>query len=133
MRQTHTFPNEAASVTAARKFVKAALQDVPPDTLQAVELMVSELATNCVRHTDDGFQISVQQGADEIRVEASDRGGGEPQLRSPGPTDPHGRGLRIVDALSGAWGVDIGPGQEKLVWFEVPARAQAEESLAGCR
>jgi anti-sigma regulatory factor (Ser/Thr protein kinase) len=132
MRQTRTFPNEPASVTAARKFVKTVLQGVAPDILQVVELMVSELATNCVRHTDDGFEISVQQDAAEIRVEASDRGGGKPRLRSPGPMDPHGRGLRIVDALSRAWGIDIGRG-EKLVWFEVPARTPAEECLSGSR
>ena len=133
MRESRAFPNEPASVTAARKFVKTVLHDVSTDTLQAVELMVSELATNCVRHTDDGFQISVEQGPAEIRIEACDRGGGEPRLRSPGPMDPHGRGLRIVDALSGAWGIDIGPGQEKLVWFEVSARTPAEDCLSACR
>ena len=133
MRETRTFPNEAASVTAARNFVKTVLRDVSVDTLQAVELMVSELATNCVRHTDDRFQISVEQGAADIRVEACDRGGGRPRLRSPGPMDPHGRGLRIVDALSGAWGIDVGPGQEKLVWFEVSSLAPPQESLCGAR
>src|SRR5579863_10780356 len=98
MRETRTFPNEPASVTAARNFVKAALRHVPADMAQTVELMVSELATNCVRHTDGKFEISVEQDAEEIRVEAVDSGTGTPQLRSPGPNDPHGRGLLIVDA-----------------------------------
>lgn len=130
MRQTRTFPNEPASVTAARKFVKTVLRGLAPDTLQAVELMVSELATNCVRHTDDGFEIRVQRGSAEIRVEACDRGAGKPRLRSPGPMDPHGRGLRIVEALSGAWGVDSGPGRGKLVWFEVPAAPPRAQRLS---
>jgi anti-sigma regulatory factor (Ser/Thr protein kinase) len=132
VRHARSFPNEPASVTAARNFVKDTLQGVASGTVQAVELMVSELATNCVRHTDDEFEIIVEQGPEEIRVEATDRGGGEPRLRSPGPMDAHGRGLLIIDALAGAWGVDRGPGQKKLVWFEVSAPAPARECLTGC-
>lgn len=132
MRERHTFPNEPESVTAARNFVRRALEGVPTDMAQTVELMVSELATNCVRHTDGNFEISVEQDAEEIRVEAVDSGGGKPQLRSPGPSDPHGRGLLIVDALADAWGVDVARGQ-KFVWFTVPVPTRPEPRLTGCR
>jgi hypothetical protein len=95
------------------------LRDVSPNTLEAVELMVSELATNCIRHTDSGFELSISRQAGGIRVEATDRAGGRPQMRSPAPTDPSGRGLKIVDMLSLDWGVDRHPAAGKTVWFTV--------------
>jgi hypothetical protein len=33
--------------------------------------------------------------------------------------DAHGRGLRIIDALADAWGVDPDTVQGKTVWFEL--------------
>jgi hypothetical protein len=39
------------------------------------------------------------------------------------PADPHGRGLRIVDALASDWGVDLGNRYGKIVWFTVPSGA----------
>ena len=73
---------------------------VSPETLESVELMVSELATNCIRHTDSGFELTVIRTGGDIRVEASDRAGGTPTMRSPEPTEPSGRGLKIIDMLS---------------------------------
>jgi anti-sigma regulatory factor (Ser/Thr protein kinase) len=125
MKQTRSFENAPASVTAARRFATAALQDVSADTLESVALMVSELATNCVRHTRHGFELTIIKTAQEIRVEATDRGGGEPRMRSPGPTDPTGRGLRIIDMLSRAWGVEHRAARETTVWFTVASTAPA--------
>lgn len=133
MRESRTFPNEAASVPAARGFIKSTLHGVDAETLQAIELMVSELATNCVRHTAESFEISVEHIPGQIRVQATDCGEGKPQMRSPAPTDPHGRGLRIIDALATDWGVEIGPGEKKQVWFELPGAAEPVKSLSGCR
>ena len=41
-------------------------------------------------------------------------------MRSPAPTDTSGRGLRIVDMLCSAWGVER-DGVGKIVWFAVPS------------
>ena len=127
MRQRRTFQNQAASVPAARRFATAALSGLSVDLLEAVELMVSELATNCVRHTDGQFQITVSRSRNEVRVEAMDETRGEPRLQTPGPADPHGRGLRIVEALSTDWGVDLTPHRGKVVWFTVPVGAAASQ------
>lgn len=81
--------------------------------------MVSELATNCIRHTDSGFDLTISRSGDNIRVEASDHAGGTPTMRSPEPTDPSGRGLKIIDMLSAGWGVRSDGSSGKTVWFTI--------------
>jgi len=125
VKQERTFPHKPESVPAARRFATSVLRGVSPDTLEAIELMVSELATNCIRHTDSGFALSITRGGGDIRVEATDGAGGRPQMRSPKPTDPSGRGLKIIDMLSSGWGVDHHPATGKTVWFTVADTAVA--------
>lgn len=129
MRETRSFPEQPESVTAARRFATGVLRDVSPDVTATVELLVSELATNCIRHTDSAFDLTIIQSGPEIRVEATDYDVGAPTMRSPEPTDPSGRGLRIVDALAAAWGVEHRSAQGKTVWFTVvvPAPERAAE------
>ena len=119
MKHERTFPHEPESVPAARRFATSVLRGVTAETLEAIELMVSELATNCVRHTNSGFALTISRGGGDIRVEATDRAGGTPEMRSPKPTDPSGRGLKIVDMLSSDWGVDRHASTGKTVWFTV--------------
>jgi anti-sigma regulatory factor (Ser/Thr protein kinase) len=123
MRETRSFPEQPESVTAARRFATDVLRDASPEVTATVELLVSELATNCIRHTDSAFDLTIIQSGPEIRVEATDYDAGKPTMRSPKPTDPSGRGLRIVDALAAAWGVEHRSAQGKTVWFTVVAPA----------
>jgi anti-sigma regulatory factor (Ser/Thr protein kinase) len=119
MTSMRTFPHEPQSVPAARRFATSALHGASSETLEAVELMVSELATNCIRHTDSGFDLKITRRGPDIRVEATDHAGGTPTMRSPKPTDPSGRGLKIIDMLSAGWGVDSESGLGKTVWFTI--------------
>lgn len=119
MKQTRSFEHTADSVTGARRFVKEVLRNAPAEVRDAVALMVSELASNCIRHTDSGFDLTISQAGEEIRVAATDCGGGEPRMRTPGPMDPSGRGLQIVNMFSTAWGYESRPGKDKTVWFSV--------------
>jgi anti-sigma regulatory factor (Ser/Thr protein kinase) len=119
MKNTRTFPHEPQSVPAARRFATSALSGASQETLEAVELMVSELATNCIRHTDSGFDLTIIRNGPEIRVEATDHAGGVPTMRSPEPTDPSGRGLKIIDMLSAGWGVQANASHGKTVWFTI--------------
>ncbi len=125
MRNTRTFPHEPQSVPAARRFATSALSGASQETLEAVELMVSELATNCIRHTDSGFDLTIIRNGRDIRVEATDHAGGTPTMRSPQPTDPSGRGLKIIDMLSVRWGVQSQPSEGKTVWFTISDVAPA--------
>jgi len=127
---TRTFPHEPESVPAARRFATGVLRGVSADTLEAVELMVSELATNCIRHTDSGFELMITRTGGDIRIEATDGAGGKPEMRSPKPTDPSGRGLRIIDMLSAEWGVDHRAATGKTVWFTVPDTTPASAAQA---
>ncbi len=111
------FPADRRSVSAARRFASEHLGNSPVDVREAVELMVSELATNCIRHVDSEFEVTVHRTEDAIRVEVSDPGTGTPSMRSPSPDEPTGRGLRIVDMLSDAWGVVPADTTGKTVWF----------------
>jgi anti-sigma regulatory factor (Ser/Thr protein kinase) len=111
-------------VGAARRYVREVLCLQPQAHIDAVELMVSELATNSVKHAHSDFRVSIDDSGGELRVEVRDTGRGQPVLRSPTPIEPWGRGLRIVETLSRAWGaVDSSHG--KTVWFTLPSEAQA--------
>jgi anti-sigma regulatory factor (Ser/Thr protein kinase) len=122
VRRTRSFSHDPASVAAARRFATQALTAATREVRDAVELMVSELATNCIRHGGCPFDLTVVQAPDVIRVEVTDRDDGTPSLRSPSPDEPTGRGLQIVSLLSEAWGVDLLPASGKTVWFTITPR-----------
>jgi anti-sigma regulatory factor (Ser/Thr protein kinase) len=112
-------------VTAARRFVRDVLSDRPSELVDAAELMASELATNCVRHANTGFEMTIHSDG-QIRVEVRDTGVGRPRLLSPTSREISGRGLRVVEAMSDAWGV-IPASNGKAVWFTLSQRdAQSE-------
>lgn len=129
MTRVRQFSCRPESVTAARGFVRETLREQAQELVDAAELMACELATNCVQHARTDFELAISDGHGEIRVEVSDAGHGRPTLRSPTVLEPSGRGLRIVQGLSKAWGVV--PGEDGTrVWFtldlQTGARAAAE-------
>jgi anti-sigma regulatory factor (Ser/Thr protein kinase) len=84
--------------------------------------MVSELSTNSIRHARTGFTLEIEVVDRQIRIAIVDTGGGEPEIRSPNPDEPSGRGLRIVELLSDDWGVISSTSKSgKTVWFQVSA------------
>ena len=89
--------------------------------LDVVELLVSELAGNCVRHTDSSFDVEVSRDRRKIRVAVSDRGAGKPAVQHVDTNAVAGRGLALVETLSSTWGVRTSrrPGGGKAVWFEL--------------
>jgi anti-sigma regulatory factor (Ser/Thr protein kinase) len=118
MTDERRFPNRPESVTQARRFARSLVDDDPVEIADAVELMVSELATNAVRHAATHFTVRVDRDGLNLRVAVTDEGPGHPELRSPAPVEPTGRGLQIVRALSDDWGVTaLDNGQGKTVWF----------------
>ena len=120
-----TFAKSPGSVSAARRFSRDALRDLPPNALELVELMVSELATNCIRHSDSAFDVLINRTQDDVRIEVSDRAGGTPAVRSPGPEEPRGRGLRSWRCSPRIGASNTTPGDGKTVWFVVSTAAQS--------
>ena len=117
-----SFEGAPVSAAAARRFVASQLSDISTDALEKITLMVSELASNAIRHARTGFRVGVERTAGVVRVDVTDSGDGDPARRSPDPTEPAGRGLRIVAALADEWGVHHARGAEKTVWFTLDVR-----------
>jgi anti-sigma regulatory factor (Ser/Thr protein kinase) len=84
-----------------------------------VELLVSELVGNAVRHTGARtFGLRMQRRRGWIRVEVRDPSRALPCLLPVRELDISGRGLWLVDTLSDRWGVDLQP-RGKTTWFEL--------------
>ncbi len=92
---------------------------VPVDAAEVATLLVTELATNAVRHADTEFTVYVALDDDLLRVEVQDRNHALPEVKAPGLEDEGGRGMFLVDRLSTRWGAEREPDIGKRVWFEL--------------
>ncbi|WP_063770203.1 ATP-binding SpoIIE family protein phosphatase [Streptacidiphilus melanogenes] len=114
---------QPARVASARRELRGILQDWNcPDDADAAVLLVSELLTNVLLHTDQEgallAELSGPPGERRLRIEVSDGSDELPHLRSPGEMASSGRGLVLLDLLADRWGVRPS-GEGKLVWFEM--------------
>lgn len=107
------------AVPEVRRAVREYLGRPCPD----VQLCVSELLANVIRHVGEGTPVSVRvhgTGGGRVRVEVTDR---EPHawlvVRHAGDEEESGRGLLLLDSVALRWGVRQEPGG-KTVWCEVP-------------
>lgn len=126
MTSSRRFRCEAESVSAARRFVRDVLREQPRETVEAAELMTSELATNSMRHAHSDFELAIHCSQRDIRIEVSDSGQGQPTPRSPTPHERSGRGLRIVQELADTWGT-VPSTNGKMVWFTLSTQTSAME------
>ncbi|MET7487321.1 ATP-binding protein [Streptomyces sp. NPDC005538] len=91
-----------------------------PELSDAVELAMTELVANVVRHVPDRrcalLLLRVPTG---VRVEVSDGSSQLPDLNAELDTESeNGRGLVLLDAVTDKWGVTRKAGGGKTVWFE---------------
>ena len=111
-------PTAAAEARAALALLDGRIDR---DALDDIRLLVSELVTNCVRHSHMGGQpvdLTVTSAGDTVRVEVTDGGAGfEPRPRTKASDEAGGWGLHLVDRIAARWGVDTGRGTR--VWFEL--------------
>ncbi|MEU6350058.1 ATP-binding protein [Streptomyces sp. NPDC047072] len=130
-RNSFRLPRHPASVGLARRRVRDHLADWghgPDDpALADAVLLVSELATNVVRHgplLEREFEVAVTALADgSCLIEVSDEGRLEPRLRVVGDLEETGRGLHLVENIAAAWGVWSRGIHGKTVWALVLANA----------
>ncbi|WP_210585560.1 ATP-binding protein [Streptomyces sp. GESEQ-35] len=107
------------------------------DVADTAELLVSELATNAVLHSESRFTLTLTAAHGVLRCEVADAGHGQPRVLDAG-TSESGRGMFLVDALALRWGcLDDRAGT--TVWFELGTCACASggsscrmRSSAGC-
>jgi anti-sigma regulatory factor (Ser/Thr protein kinase) len=119
MRHLASFEPDAASVVQARRFIEMALMvaGCTVTTVETAVLLVSELATNAVVHARTPFSVELCAVDDDVAVEVSDVGLGEPVILD--PSGKGGHGLRLVASLASDWGVRperLG----KTVFFRLP-------------
>ncbi|MEU2154264.1 ATP-binding SpoIIE family protein phosphatase [Streptomyces sp. NPDC019396] len=151
-----SLPANPAAASAARRFVGAAIAEwtrlgtVPvrgADRLaEDAALVVSELVTNAVVHAgttvevlvrldtatdDDPASLVVEVGdhhpARSVRGHAADPGS-DPGVAAGEPE--YGRGLRLVAALAGSWGIIYRTGR-KAVWAKLPLDGSEIPAVAG--
>jgi anti-sigma regulatory factor (Ser/Thr protein kinase) len=128
MRLERQLPVSPEAASEARQALKDFDDAAFDGRLRDVRLLVSELVTNAVRHADldagDTIVLVIDLGADSLRVEVHDPGGGfVPRAPAPDPARPSGWGLYLVAELADRWGVDSD--DQTLVWFELDRRAAA--------
>jgi two-component sensor histidine kinase len=121
---TVTVPASADAGLALRRAVRSLDRYYGPETAENLELLVTELATNGVKHAElssDGNRITLDARIDpqRLHVEVRDRGD-RFELSSDG-SGPGGWGLVLVDGIAQRWGVRHDP--TTTVWFELPRAA----------
>lgn len=130
---TLALPRVAESAGTARGLVTSALTAWglrDDDNLAAV--IISELMANAYAHAaGTAVGVSVRRmGRTVVRVSVADRSHRMPILRRLDLAAVHGRGLALVEALSGdRWGVELLP-IGKRVWAEVRVSEAAEAGRA---
>lgn len=108
------------SVRHIRRIVRSLLAEWElAELTDAVELGVTELVANVVRHVPDRrCQVVVLRTAG-VRVEVADGSAQRPVMGKELGVDAEcGRGLLLLDAVVDKWGVAGAAGGGKTVWFE---------------
>ncbi|MHB1430812.1 MAG: ATP-binding protein [Streptosporangiaceae bacterium] len=111
-------------VAQARLFTRSVLHDRPE--VETATLVVSELATNALRHTASGgpggaFTVSVAVRSDGVMIAVDDLGSqtSEPAAGEDADTLAiSGRGLPLVAAIAKEWGI-AATKNGRCVWAEL--------------
>lgn len=113
---------EAAS--AARRALGRLRDDLEPPVIENLQLLVTELVTNSVRHADSGhIALHALVSGGLVWTEVCDEGPGfEPRPRRDGQADDSGWGLYLVEELADDWGVERESGRTR-VWFQLAGAA----------
>jgi hypothetical protein len=124
------WPPAPHSVGRARQFLVRHLDAWGlPQLTDNAQLIVSELVTNAVTHAHPpyGHLISTRFERLEsgVRIEVHDSNDNKPERRDASAEEESGRGLGLVDALTGGhWGVSDRNGPGKMVWAVCAAPGQ---------
>jgi anti-sigma regulatory factor (Ser/Thr protein kinase) len=114
---------EPQVVTTARHALDQLMDLLPPEKLEDVRLVVSELVTNSILHAglsaDDQISLTVTVADGAVRGSVCDPGPGfgVPSEPSPRSDLSGGWGLPIVETISDRWGVE--GNSHACVWFEI--------------
>lgn len=104
------------------------------DLADSVRLLLTELLTNAIQHTNGArvdTRLSYSDGI--LEIEVSDLGNGRARLKKPDEQQENGRGLMIVDSLALDWGTRPRSGNKgKSTWCTLKAvQAESLPSVQG--
>jgi hypothetical protein len=112
-----------AAIGEARGFVAGVLGAWGDDPLGAqAAVIVSELATNAVRHARSPFRVSIARTESSVRVGVRDASRDLPARIDGDTARTGGRGIALIAALADAWGTDAET-DGKTVWAELARNA----------
>ncbi|QWZ08729.1 ATP-binding protein [Nocardioides panacis] len=115
--QQAEFASNSASAAMAREFVTAHLEEHHlPDLVEDVRLVVSELATNAIRHARTPFTVILRGDPTSLLLTVRDGSPLAPLMVIAQVMDTRGRGVAIVAALSQRWGSSTASDGAKSVW-----------------
>jgi serine phosphatase RsbU (regulator of sigma subunit) len=116
---------EPDAVPRARHFTAASLVGEALDTVADAELIVTELITNAALHGEPPIVLRLSHHDGLIRIEVEDTGRAVPVRVRQSTEGMTGRGLSLVAALAGDWGIEPGSRGGKVVWAELAVIAMA--------
>ncbi|MEV0634930.1 SpoIIE family protein phosphatase [Streptomyces sp. NPDC050619] len=125
LRESWTVWRVPQAVAQARRFTRRTLRTwgVPEGAMDAVLLVVSELVTNALVHTDGRVRLDLTRIDHLMRVAVADASPRSPvKPTSIGWEATGGRGILLVEAMSTAWGI-VPVSGGKQVWSELALEA----------
>ena len=119
---------DPAQVGVAREQTRKAVADWGlGEHSDVAELIVSELATNALRHGDGSIEVLLSYSGGKLRVAVHDDAHGRPVRQRASADDERGRGLVLLDGLAELYGGErglvndpAGPGKTVYVAMSLP-------------
>jgi anti-sigma regulatory factor (Ser/Thr protein kinase) len=131
-RYSAAFTDEVESVAKARHWIADVLSENGHSSrADTVCLLVSELATNSLRHAQSPFEVTVKVDGTGLVVEVMDYSRELPVKAGP-RDDFGGKGLLFMDNLADGWGSRLVPGG-KIVFFTLDLQAPIGVNNDGSR
>jgi len=140
---TYTISAISPEVAVARRWLSRLLADNHAAVLDDVVLLASETVANSILHSDSArlgengdpgvVTLTVLDVGDAVRVEVTDAGSDRtiPRIVNDGLDALNGRGLHMLDFLSGGrWG-SYTDGGGRTVWFEIATNERGTSAQAG--
>lgn len=127
LRSVLPFEAEAAAVRNLRRTVRGQLAEWGlSGVVEETELVVSELATNVIKHVGEGSAATlvVEATGERLRVELHDRSYLLPVSSVAACEDECGRGLHLLATLAIDWGTVL-TATGKAVWCELSVDPEA--------
>jgi len=117
-------PSDFRAARAARQSMRSLEGYVPSEMIQDLNLLVSELVTNSVKHgslvRDQAIEIDANPTGHGIRIEVSNPGRAELTNSIELRPRESGWGLLLVTKIASRWGVTTNG--STMIWFEIDLR-----------